>query len=227
MLEAAANGRAPFEKADLFLFGERDAEQLDWQYIRPDYWLYFPTDKRTPFLGAEPECRHDYLTGFFAGLISRWPVSEGVSRAEFPRKARPGSKITVTLKLKRTVLAKSVSLSFDGKTFTPASFNCIRNLAIGELQLPDQAVTGEISALVSLDRGHEIKLGLGSVEVSHAAGGNSTPAVPRPQPSIERVLSQFPNLRIEQLRLTGNAWDGFVLIDLRTVNRHGIRLSEE
>jgi hypothetical protein len=228
MLEAASRGIPPFQKDDLFWFGERDAEELNWEYLKPDYWLYFPIDRRAPFLSAEPECRKDYLSALFSSLISDFAVSKNTitSYWDLPARARPASRITVKLKLKPMIQARGVSFSLDGKTFTPASFNCISNLAIGELQLPDEhePTALEVIAVVSTDgRPEPISINLGKIELSSTAHRLAPAHIPRLQPSVKQILSDFPKLRVEHSRVTDNPWEGFVLIDLGHL--HGKRSS--
>ena len=224
MLEAVATGIPPFQKDDdLFWFGERDAEQFDWQYLKPDYWLYFPIDRRTPFVSAEPECRKDYLSAIVASWISAFAVSRNsvVLYSELPAKARPASAVTVKLKLNHAVQARSVSFSLNGKTPLPASFNCISHLAVGELQLPGAVPPGglEVTALVSTDASSDlVRINLGKIELSPAAGSPPAAEVPRLQPSIQQVLFRFPKLPVAEARVSENPWDGFVLLDLRQLH---------
>jgi len=57
-----AASQPPFVMSDFFMFGEGDAANRDL-YTRPDFWLYYPTDRRVPYDNPIPSCRTDYLTG--------------------------------------------------------------------------------------------------------------------------------------------------------------------
>lgn len=224
MFDAASRNVPPFRRDDLFWFGERDADELDWQYLKPDYWLYFPTDRRAPFLSAEPDCRKDYLSAFLGRLVGSLALSSNGIAAdwELPGRARPASSVTVRLKLKPTVQAEGVTFLVGGKVATHASFNCISNVAVSQIRLPEEPGDLEVAALVSTAVGAEpIRIGLGRIELSPTADGTAAADVPRVQPTVKEVLSHFPKLRIERFRVTENPWDGFVLIDLRHI--HGKR----
>ena len=223
MLETISKGGAPFQRSDLFWFGERDAEAIAWAYLKPDYWLYFPIDRRASFFSIEPECRADYLSRLL-GLDQReTSTSQGVVRSSWiqPNHARPGATILVGLKLRSNIPVQEVSFSVDGKTFAEGSVNCITNFAIAQLRLPEapREVRQTVVARISLrHRAQPVIVGVGEVRIDPSAVQAPPPYLPRPQPSIAEVLSAYPALPIRDRRVDENPWQGYVLIDLRAIH---------
>jgi len=232
MLEAISKGNAPFQRSDLFWFGERDAEAIAWGYVRPDYWLYFPIDRRASFFSIEPECRRDYLSRLLSLLQGGTTTPHRLVTSSWiqPNHVRPGSKILVGLKLRSNVPVQDVSFSVDGKTFAEGSVNCLTNVAIGELRLPDgqHEVSQAVVARISLrHRAEPLIVGLGEVRINPIAVDAPSPYLPRPQPSIIQILSEYPGLPISDLRVDDKPWQGYVLIDLRAIHGRNPAKNEE
>ena len=60
-----AAGQRPFEYDDYLLFYQKDADKSRDNYLKPDFWVYFPVDRVFTFDAPTPECRRDYLTSLY------------------------------------------------------------------------------------------------------------------------------------------------------------------
>lgn len=213
-------GEPPFAKKDLFWFGERDADKRNWIYLRPDYWLYFLTDRRIQFYAIEPECRKDYLSRFLSPFTGRLRFTDNViaSSGINPNRLRPGDQSIVEMIFRRGTEIESVNIMLSGKTHAKASYNCITNGAVAEINLSPYTVPGSYPVSVSVklaDRGRVLNIPLGVLEVDSSAPPVLPQNLPRPQPTTASILSEYPNLKIAEKRQTENPWEGFLLIDLR------------
>lgn len=93
-LDRLWQGQPPFrERSELFLFGERDAEEKLSSYLDPDFWLYFPTDQMSPFDLSVPSCRADYLTAMLQRLRPFDPDGVRSSSWVVPAKAGLGDPV--------------------------------------------------------------------------------------------------------------------------------------
>ena len=106
----------------------------------------------------------------------------------------------------------------------------MRNSAVGEIRLPPEQreVRRRVVARISLrDAAKQFIVELGEVTVSLDASEAPPPHIPRPQPSIAEILSDYPQLPISSLRVDDRPWQGYVLIDLRTIHGRNPAAKEE
>jgi len=138
-------GMPPFTLADFLLFGERDAAAHPALYMRPDYWLYFPTDQRVPFDRKSPDCRTDYLTALLrSARIGRPGPDVSVSHlGMLDRQVRPGDIVTVSGMVTDNRGRKlQADLLHDGVPVAPLIFNCQAGDFVGEYQVPTTLAAG-------------------------------------------------------------------------------------
>lgn len=219
-LRRANDGHPPFEKKDLFWFGERDADARNWTYLQPDYWLYFPIDRRVQYYAIEPECRKDYLARALSPFIDGVHLPEKVVANSWvnPEKLRPSEKTVVGIVVKRGVEISDVKIQISEKNITKASYNCVNRVAVAEIELPGKPGVYDVSALIRLAYGlGELKIPIGKVKVDPAAPSNRPQYLAKPQPTVESIIAEYPNLKIIDKRVTPNPWEGYLLIDLRDI----------
>jgi hypothetical protein len=220
LLKRADDGLPPFEKKDLFWFGERDAEARNWIYLKPDYWLYFPIDRRAQYYAIEPECRRDYLLRILSPLIGGVQLSDKIVQNAWvsPEKLRPGEKTVVGVIFKRGVEIADVRIQLPGNHFTRASYNCVNRVAVAEIKIPDSPGIYDVSASVKLAHGLGVlTIPIGKVKVDVEATLSRPQYLAKPQPTVASIIADYPNLKIVDKRVTPNPWDGYLLIDLREV----------
>jgi hypothetical protein len=58
-------------------------------------------------------------------------------------------------------------------------------------------------------------ISVGEVEISPDAPLAEGPRMPQPQPTVNEVLADYPNLTIVASRKTSVPWEGYILVDLR------------
>jgi hypothetical protein len=229
ILQRLREGKEPFHRDDLFWFGERDAEEKGWSYLRPDYWLYFVTDKRIPFADPSPECREDYLTRLLAYLQpdSSEAGSPFSSYWAQPSKLRPGGRVMIGGRLlDRRPVFERIEVAIDNKPVGTLVHNCFYRTAIGDFVLPNNIQPGRhnVQVKVVFPNGKTFKMPLAQFEIDKAAPIVSLPPGPMNQPSVADVVAENPRLNIADRRVSRNNWEGYLLIDLRAAyGRQGRR----
>jgi len=222
LLKRLNDGKPPFERQDLFWFGERDADARDGAYLNPDYWLYFPIDRRVQFYAVEPECRKDYLSRLLSPFINGVQITDKVIKNSWisPNKLRPGDKAIVGITFKRGFDIQSVKIMHSGNPLATASYNCIHRVAQAEIDPNSVSGTYPLVASVKLAHGlGELNIPLGNIDIDANAPASPPQGLPQPQPTVASILSEYPNLNIVEKRQTPNSWEGFLLIDLRGTYR--------
>jgi len=221
-LRKANDGQPPFEKKDLFWFGERDGNARNWAYLRPDYWLYFPIDQRVQYFAVEPECRKDYLTRALSPFIGGVQLPQKIVANAWinPEKLRPAEKTVVGIIFKRGTEISDVRIQLSEKNITKASYNCVNGVAVAEIELPGKPGVYDVSASVRFAYGlGELKIPIGKVKVDPDAPSSSPQYLAKPQPTVESIIADYPNLKIIDKRVTLNPWEGYLLIDLRDIQK--------
>lgn len=212
-------GRAPFTKEDLFWFGERDAEEKDWSYLKPDYWLYFVTDKKTPMFDPAASCRMDYLSKIFSWFY----VGSGTGNGPFEKtwiqnpKVAPGDMVQIGANISKNAKIDQIELLFDNIVSGILTYNCINQIATINFKVPTDTSEGlyDISLKAKGQGMSDTMASLGEIEIDPTVSPTLGTPSSESQPEVAEVLKKYPHLSIVDSRTSGNPWDGYLLIDLR------------
>lgn len=217
ILQRLREAKQPFEKEDLFWFGERDAEQKRWVYLRPDYWLYFVVDRKVPYYDPLPECRKDYLARLLMALRSA-PQHPRVSRSwSEPARVRPGASMVLGVEFLNGADVTSVELAIGDVVVGQAPVNCLTAQAVAELSIPETLGSGQHVPELRVTRsdGSVVRILAGEIIVDPAAPPMPPPGNPRRQPTVTEMLKDNPRLKVAEVDTSGPGWRGYLLIDLR------------
>lgn len=196
-------GKAPFQFSDYFLFGERDRNAKTQTYLQPDYWLYFPTDRENSFDRPAPTCRQDYLTATLQRLrFSERENPTGSDTWVSPSNIQVGNSISLGGKIKapQEFLERVELVDPEGRTVSSLIYNCQQGRYFGTYQIPLNTSDGVRTYRVraTYRNGKTFEIAKVSFSLSSAASSSSSSEVPiqMPQPSIEDIISNTPNLQI-------------------------------
>ncbi|MBI2756445.1 MAG: hypothetical protein HYX52_07030 [Chloroflexi bacterium] len=209
-------GDAPFQASQYVLFGERDAAARGDEYMRPDYWLYFPTDQLTPFDAPAPTCRADYLTALLSAATWSSNVvrtSPGSLTAVDPVRAPPGSKFVVGGTLTASAENPRVEVTRDEVVVGRLPYNCQYSTFRGTVQIPRDLPLGVQRYQVRAVFPDGTMAGVGDfqITVDPSAPPTQEAAVPERQPTVDELVSLVPEIPIAARGAE------FVLLDLRKV----------
>lgn len=216
ILQRLKEGREPFTFSDYFLFGERDAKVNTRAYLKPDYWLYFPTDDLTPFDSPSPVCRQDYLTAFRRLLKRRNPNAPPKARivAVWPVEGPPGTVLSIVghIEIRIGPVAR-VELLEKGEVVGELVYNCQHQTYIGTYRVPTDAPAGVNRYQTRLVDAEGRRFIVGEVKLKVDPALPPSPFEPvryrAAQRSVQQVIAENPNLKI------ATVGTGFVIFDLR------------
>jgi hypothetical protein len=210
------SGLPPFVPEDFFLFGERDADTNDGVYTRPDFWLYYRTDRRIPFDKPVPSCRTDYLTA----LLQRVGVGRASSAVNVSSlvasvtKARPGDVLTLGGRVSdnrgRTFHAE---LLHDGAPIAPTIFNCQTGVFVGEYQIPATMQPGPLTFGARLMAPDGRIIPVPEVQVDIVMDAPPAKRITWSQPTADELIAMNPTLPV------ADRGREYVIFDLRGLHR--------
>lgn len=216
-------GKPPFQRNDFLWFGERDAEEKDWVYLQPDYWLYFVVDRKVPYYDPLPECRQDYLTKLLS-LLRRPSSLPTIGRSwSEPASVRAGgAPMVFTVEFLNGADVVSVELAIEDVVVGQAPMNCLTAQAVVESSIPEHIAPGRHVPELRLTRsdGSTTKIRAGEIVVDPAAPLVPSVRSPRRQPTVAEVLQNNPRLNVAESDPLRPPWRGYILIDLRNSYRH-------
>ena len=208
-------GSPPFAADDFFLMGRRDLAAHQALYQRPDYWLYFPTDRRD---GAEAltACREDYLVRRLRRLFAS-PSGEApraTLKGLWPERVRPGGVVSIVGYVEQpgAPVERVELVAADGQTIR-LGYDCRPRAFMGTYTAPhgDRAGLFTQRVWITVAGGHRFSGPLVQVTVDPEAN-LASPAplrVPWPQPRVSDILERTPWLSV------ADVGSGYVLFDLR------------
>jgi hypothetical protein len=221
------SGEAPFASDDLSQFGQRDAPDDPGRYLRPDYWIYFPTDSIHTAEGLEPFCRQDYLVEAWQKMTASRdrPVVQVLTIR--PDVTRPGSEVLIEARVtarpdlfdRLEVLQTDVAAkAHENRVIGQLRYDCASRSARGRIHVPPDLIPAQDHETHDLQFPLQVRYKDGRRFITGVAAltvGNDVkePAIPdrepEPQPSaasLASALSQLPR-----------AADGasYVIFDLR------------
>lgn len=207
------SGLDPFKLDDYFLFGERDAEKDPAKYLRPNFWLYFPTEQTSTFDSPIPVCRRDYIVKYFQQVF---PLSDPIPTkliATMPNSTQPGGQIFLVGKIEgENKGINHIFALWNNNIVGELLYSCITNQYIGIIKIPQNANEGDTNIIIRADyiNGEQYVISEANINVSKSASTDYTlPNVNFPQMSIDQVISKYPNIKIFE------KGTGFVIFDLR------------
>lgn len=232
----------PFEYDDYFLFYQRNAASGRGDYLKPDFWLYFPIDRVFNFDSPNPTCRLDYLTGLLLdaiGIVRSRPFAE--SPWVVPNHVGPGSTVRmgaeVYLKpgttavmevLEPAISVEAMSAKDAIDRFFPTaerppiarmSYNCRYQGASADIPWqqrwarPDSAYYVYFPIRVTVPSGRRSLVQVVALQVRYNAPVNSKPPAP-----IRRQQPTPDDLaRIIPNTPVHYKGDGYIIFDLRDV----------
>src|SRR5262249_51644327 len=138
----------PFIPDDYTQFWERGDSSSAKNYWRPDYWLYFPTERLAEFDQLSPTCRQDYLTDALSTLgraVGGTSRPEGRLTAMQPEQGPPGTMLRLTgALLGERGRAWDVTVLSEGKLVSRLPYNCQYGTFAGAAIVPRDASSGVI-----------------------------------------------------------------------------------
>jgi hypothetical protein len=194
-------GEPPFALSDYVTFGERDAAAHPDRYIRPDYWLYFPTDRRMPFDQPSPSCRTDYLTELLQAVgIGQPGLDVDVSPLRVSaQRVRPGAVLTFGGRVEnnrgRTL---QVELLHDGAPIAPLTFNCHAGWFFGEYQIPATTPSGALTFGAHLVAPDGSVTRVADISVEIASDAPPTKRLLTVQPTPDELIALIPTLPVAE-----------------------------
>jgi hypothetical protein len=217
LLERLRTGRSPFVADDFFLMGRRDLAVHEALYQHPDYWLYFPTDRRD---GAEAltACREDYLVRTLHRLLAS-PSAElprATLKGLWPERVRPGGVVSIVGQVEPVgASVERVELVAAGGRTIRLGYDCHPRLFMGTYTVPLGERTEVLShrVWITLADGHRFSGPLVQVTVDPGAEAASVPHLRASctQPRVRDLLGRDPWLPVAEVG------SGYVLFDLRPV----------
>ena len=221
--------QSPFTSEMVALFTERGAREDPTRYLRPDFWLYFPSDRRTDSWARRPVCRFDWLTRTLV-----LPLVEPATVTLVPQKqSNPAQRGTV-LPLSARVSdnrreVEEFKLLLDGVAIGDSLYNCVFGTLVAGIPIAQTTTSGRhvISIVAKLKDGRAVSAGAIEIEVSDRGtaethnsaqvGSIDMLAVSMPQPSVAEILRRYPYLPVAVSRPGISRDDGFVIFDLHRV----------
>ena len=213
-LDRLNQGIEPFQIEDYFLFGERDAESNPTKYLRPSFWLYFPTEQLSSFDNPVPICRQDYLVKFIRRVFSlstpkTIPLTGLIPQAS----VRPGGQLFISGKIEGEKSGiEHIYVLHDGEVLGELLYNCLYNQYVGIVQIPEEAGIGKYKISVRADYvdGRQFIVSRTRIDISDIASSDYTlPQLNSSQLSIEQVISKYPNIKVYKKD------SNFIILDLR------------
>jgi hypothetical protein len=215
ILDRARTVRPPFDANDFFLVGRRDLATHQAVYRYPDYWLYFPTDRKSS-TEALTDCREDYLMRTlrrpFQRLFRKPPRT--ALNGLWPERVRPGGVVSIVghVEVNGASVERVELVGADGRVI-PLGYDCRRGLFMGTYSAPKGSQSGLLAhrVWIVLADGHRSAGPFAYVTVdSEASKPRLAPLrVPWPQPKVDELIEQDPGLPVAEVG------SGYVLFDLR------------
>ena len=229
-LPRLARQQAPFTADMVALFSERDARRDPKPYLHPDFWLYFPSDRRTDSWARRPVCRFDWLT---RNVLPLWqPVKLSLVPQNQLISAQRGTVVALSGRVvdnRREI--EEFELLLDGEAVGESLYNCVFGTFVARIPLSQTIAPGPhvISIVARLKHGGVVNAGTADVAVSEpqttGAPNAEQPgfidmlAVSMPQPGVGEIRRRYPDLPIAAIRNSMSREDGFIVFDLRGVQR--------
>lgn len=216
-LERLADGQAPFRKDDLIIFGERDAERLNWPYLRPDFWLYFPIDQSAAYFSPANTCRKTYLHRAYSTLSSRWRAPKALfiplSKSPIP----PGGRLDLRAQIVNPDLVRSIQILVGGNLVGSLRVSCIHNFAVGTFDIPTNLGNGIVKVEAWIE-GPTEDLGktitVGSIRVVSGVVQPQSNPLSRNQLTVPEVLAKYPQLDVVKVQAPDKYGAGYLVIRL-------------
>jgi hypothetical protein len=195
--------------------GRRDLAAHQELYQHPDYWLYFPIDRRD---GAEAltACREDYLVRTLRRLFGT-PSGEApraTLKGLWPKRVRPGGVVSIVghVEPAGAPVDRVELVAADGRTIR-LGYDCHPRLFMGTYTVPhgDRAELFTHRVWITLADGHRFSGPLVQVTVDPQADAASLAPlrVPWTQPRVSELLERDRWLSVAEVG------SGYVLFDLR------------
>lgn len=215
ILDRRQVGRPSFDANDFFLVGRRDLAKHQAVYRYPDYWLYFPTDRKGS-KGALTACRDDYLMRTLRRPFrrrSRKPPRTTL-KGLWPERVRPGGVVSIVGHVEvNGASVERVELVGADSRVIPLGYDCRRGLFMGTYSAPEGSQSGLLSyrVWIVLADGDRSAGPFVHVTVDSEANkpGPGPLRVPWPQPKVDEIIEQDLGLPVAEVG------SGYVLFDLR------------
>lgn len=230
-LPRLARQQAPFTAEMVPIFYERDASRDPEPYLHPDFWLYFPSDRRTDSWARRPVCRFDWMTRNVLPLLQPVKLSFVPQKQSIP--AQRGAVVALSgrvLDNRREI--EEFELLLDGEAVGESLYNCVFGTFIARIPISQTIAPGPhvISIVARLKDGGSIKVGTADIAISEP----ETTAIQEaekpesidmlavhsmPQPGVGEIRRRYPGLPIAASRNGMSRDDGFIIFDLRGIQR--------
>ncbi len=212
------DGEQPFRRSDLFLFGERDRDVREAQYLKPRFWLYYPIDQNTPFDNAAPKCRKDWTVALASRLVNSQPRVKELRIRRAAAQAN-GDEVVVYIWGASGPLSDGDELHLQptGNNAASANFaprraafvyNCIHRTFDARASISRQLYdpTQPLRLILSDEKGM-----MAASETFMPVAASSVPPLPRPQLSPSELRQMLPDVPVAAQS------EGFVIFDLKTL----------
>jgi hypothetical protein len=219
-IEVAARlhrGAPPFNFDDLLEINPRMASLEDrYHLLRPDYWLYFPTDHRAEVDETATMCQRTWAGTVFDALF-RPPVEPRIVELNLATPSvRPGRTVGYSAMLNGTGRdIERLVLRADTMPIATARPTCDERVVRGSVWVPPQRPNGPWTVAIEAVRydGKRVDVGTVSIPVSDTAPDTPVQPVygPRRQPSPDELAAAIPSLPVAA------QGPDFILFDLRSL----------
>ncbi len=213
VVERLKQGKRPFELSDYFLFGQRDIKNKENQYLKPDYWLYFPVEQSNQFDSPSPVCRKDYISNF----LDLFSFNKSPKKKYFYnlKSSEASGVLSGQLLNANASVSKIELISQEGKVLKTFDYNCIYGTFTTTYSMPENYDDSPVTVVATYNGSKKVTLSKfylrDNMGITQEMIKGMMPTLRRKQMTVDEIISTNPNLTIAE------HGSDYVIFDMRKV----------